>query len=294
MALALARDLALRGLRPALLAYRLGPGDGSGTDPIEVGPDSDWRATSEEAVLLRRESGLRVFATRDRARAWQRLASLADGAGGEAAFDILISDDGFQDPRLDGAFRILLMAPGENPGLFDLLPGGAFRETASARARADLVLEGPWSAPAPRIPDEPGTVTDKLPNASRFYRRLVLPAGLDPVQPCIIHCALGDNRHFLADLGRAGIRAVAVVTGRNHGPAPLELLRAAAARHSGAPILCTRKEAIKLDGIAHLRIQPVDQNVLVPDFVIRHILECCARARTAPMPGAVLFSKDRN
>ena len=150
--LALARELSGRGLRPAILAYRLGPGDARSNrtgDPLEIREDGDWRETSEEAVLLRRESGLRVFVTRNRASAWRRLHE--DRFQADGAFDILLSDDGFQDPRLHGSLRLLLSAPGERPGLFDLLPGGPFRETRRAAARAHLRLEGPFST----IPSSP-------------------------------------------------------------------------------------------------------------------------------------------
>jgi tetraacyldisaccharide-1-P 4'-kinase len=274
MALALARELARRGLRPALLAYRIGPGEARGSAGLEgeagglleVGPDSDWRASSEEAVLLRRESGARVFATRDRARAWRRLA------GGEAGgpFDVFIADDGFQDPRLFGAFRILLARPGEKPRRRDLLPAGPFREAASAAARADRVVTGPW---AWRIgAEDTGTtlqdgVTGMLPRGTAdrpdgpcFRRRLILPAGWDRSRPCLVHCSLGDPAPFLSDLEREGIRPLGIVLGRNHGEPPLARLRAVVARFPGAPILCTRKDAVKLEG-SGLPWAAVDQEI---------------------------------
>ncbi|MDB5103780.1 MAG: putative tetraacyldisaccharide 4-kinase [Fibrobacteres bacterium] len=279
--LELARELARTGLRPAILCYRLGPGrpgthpaapgpDGSppAGDPMEVGAEDEWAWSSEEAVMLRRDSGMRVFATRDRARAWRRLHHPDFQADG--AFDILISDDGFQDPRLDGALRILLSAPGERPGLFDLLPGGPFRETASASRRADLRLEGPYpsgdgkevTAELPRYP------SGAVPAAFPFRRRLILPPGIDGGRPWIAFCALGDNRPFLRDLEREGVRPVAVILGRNHAAPPLEKLQSAAARHPGAGILCTRKDFLKLEAAgpeaARLPLYQVDQAVSLP------------------------------
>ena len=254
VASALARELARQGLRPALLAYRMGPGATrarGGDDLLEVAPDSDWRLSSEEALLLRRETGMRVFATRDRARAWRRLA------GGEAGgpFDLLIADDGFQDPRLFGAFRILLARPGEGPRRRDLLPAGPSREEASAAARADLVLTGPDGVTG-MLPGE----ADDGPAGPRFRRRLILPDGWDRSRPCLVHCSLGEPRPFLSDLEREGIRPAAIVLGRNHGEPPLERLRAAAARFPGAPILCTRKDGVKLEG-AGLPMATVDQEI---------------------------------
>lgn len=274
--LALARSLADRGLRPALLAYRLGPGrDGDGaSDPLEISPQDGWRESSEEALLLKRESGMRVFATRDRARAWRRLQHERFQADG--GFDILISDDGFQDPRLRGAFRILLTAPGESPGLFDLLPGGPFRETRSAMARAHLRIQGP----APR----PEGVTSMLPLPA-FTRALVPPPDLDPRRPWIAFCALGDNRPFLSDLERAGIRPAAVVTGRNHAAPPLEKLRSALALRPEAGILCTRKDFLKLDGAAQgLPVYPVDQSIALDPEIPEAVMAW--RAVAAGDPGS--------
>lgn len=252
VALALAQSLAGRGLRPALLAYRLGPGRGERAgEAVEISPDDDWRETSEEALLLKRGSGMRVFATRDRARTWRLLQEERFQADG--GFDILISDDGLQDPRLRGAYRILLTAPGESPGLFDLLPGGPFRETRSAMARAHLRVQGP----VPRGEE----VTSALPLPS-FTRALIPPADMDPLRPWIAFCALGDNRPFLSDLRRAGIRPAAIVTGRNHAAPPLKKLQSALASRPAAGILCTRKDFLKLDGAAaDLPLYPVDQTI---------------------------------
>jgi tetraacyldisaccharide-1-P 4'-kinase len=284
--LELARESARLGMRPAILAYRLGPGrtgsgrtgsggtgsrrTGSGRepgaeDPMEVLDHDDWRASSEEAVMLRRETGLRVFVTRDRSFAWRRLHESRFQAGG--AFDILISDDGFQDPRLDGALRLLLTRPGERPGLFDLLPGGPFRETWTASARADLRLEGPYPHAENvtyGIPPAGGSFRSPPdhPPALIFRRRLILPPVFDRDRPWIVFCALGDNRPFLLDLAREGIHPVAVIPGRNHAAPPIGKLQAAALRHPEAGILCTGKDFLKLEAAgAHLPLRPVGQAI---------------------------------
>lgn len=281
--LALARSLAERGLRPAFLAYRLGPGR-EGGDPrlMEIASGDGWRVASEEALLLKRESygpggqeglgnrggsGMRVFATRNRAEAWRLLQE--ERYQEDGAFDILISDDGFQDPRLEGAYRILLTAPGERPGLFDLLPGGPFRETAGAMARAHLRVEGP----GPGILAAGVTSALPLRRLPSFGRTLILPPGMDRRRTWIAFCALGDNRPFLSDLERAGIRPAAIVTGRNHAAPPLEKIRSALALRPEAGILCTRKDFLKLEGAATgLPLHPVDQSISldpeIPDAVM--------------------------
>lgn len=240
---ALVSALGARGLKVGILAWRVGPGLGRG--PAEaVAADADWRLWSDEAVLLARETGCPVFATRDRAAAWRQLARAA--RKDPAPFDVLVSDDGFQDLRLRGALRILLAAPGESPGFADLLPGGPFRETARARFRADLILEGPLpdaaSAGFPAVPES-------VPPVHRFRRRFLAPASASG-QAWVALSALGDARPFLSDLERAGIRPRAVVRGPNHGALPLRRLAAVLAGIPGARAICTAKEAVRLEGAA--------------------------------------------
>lgn len=71
---------------------------------------------------------------------------------------------------------------------------------------------------------------------------------------------MGDPAPFLSDLEREGIRTLGIVLGRNHGDPPLARLRAAVARFPGAPILCTRKDAVKLEG-SGLPWAAVDQEI---------------------------------
>lgn len=241
---AMARHYAGQGLRVALLAYRLGPGRTNPSDPDlqEVFPDSAWRHFSDEAVLLASALdpiGVRVFAVRDRARAWRSL---------DGDFDLVLSDDGFQDPRLRGAFRILLRRPGEDPGLFDLLPAGPFRRTRRAAAGADLVLRGPlpWDGPDPAAPKVNLDVTGSLQDTLPFRARALLPEGASPDRPCAVLCALGDNRRFLADLAAAGLRVREALEAPDHAGFPGPGLEAFARRHADAALLCTRKDFLKL------------------------------------------------
>jgi tetraacyldisaccharide 4'-kinase len=247
VAAALARAAALHGLRPAILAYRLGSPPrkaGAHGDCIPVREDSDWRETSDEAVMLRRSAGVPVFVTRHRARARRALSHAGPELGGP--FDLLLSDDGFQDPRLQGAFRILLEAPGENPGLRDLLPAGPYRETARARSRAHLVLRGPWPGSAPE--EDAAAARDGGPPLCGFRRRLLFPPGFDRDAPWIALCGLGYNARFLADLRRAGVRPVTSLEAGDHAAVGRRLLERCLARHPGAGVLCTAKDAVKLEG----------------------------------------------
>jgi tetraacyldisaccharide 4'-kinase len=248
--LELARRFTARGLKVAVLAYRLGSfragvadrgANVSDRDLFEVRPDGDWRESSDEALLLSRESGARVFATRRRARARRALAALGRSEG--RPFDLILCDDGFQDARLgagasavrDGILRILLIAQGERPGLWDLLPAGPFRETWRSAARADLVIAEapPDAAPAA----EP----------TRFRCRAAIPAGLDRARPWIAVSGLGDNHRFAEDLRREGLAPIEAIEAGDHRLPGWDRLRDCARRHSGAGFLCTAKDAVKTD-----------------------------------------------
>lgn len=259
--LEIARRFLGQGFRVAVLCYRLGPGRPGSSDPDlqAVRPGDPWNLFSDEALLFAAVPGLRVFATRNRFRAWRSLSALPAAKG----FDVLLSDDGFQDPRLGGAFRILLRAPGEAPGLLDLLPAGPFRETRAAARRADLVLVGPgepYSAGDRILP-----VTQGAP--SGFARRLLLPPGLDLGRPWPVLCGLGDNEAFLSALARAGVRVGPVLRLPDHAaPAPERLAAFAAAQSAGAGgILCTRKDLVRFDPEAFRRhgMRAVDEEILL-------------------------------
>lgn len=267
--LELARHYRRRGLRVAILAYRLGPGTG-GRGLEEVEEDADWRIASDEAVLLRRQAGVPVFAVRNRLSAWRELES----AGRPGSFDLILSDDGFQDPRLRGAFNILLVGDGDRPGLLDLLPAGPFRETSAARSRADLVLEGPFRAPSgSRGPAVNPAVVGNAPVSLRFSRRLIMPGGADPAASWSALCGLGDNRGFLADLSDRGFVPKAVRELPDHAAATLADLEALASGNPGAGILCSRKDFLKLEpGWAErFRIEPVDQEIFLDTGAIEAV-----------------------
>ena len=260
---ALALALRARGLKVGILAWRVGPGSGRG--PAEpVAADANWRLWSDEAVLLARETGCPVFATRDRAAAWRQIARMPG-----APFDVLVSDDGFQDLRLRGALRLLLAAPGESPGPLDLLPGGPFRETAPARARADLVLEGPLAGDAPI--GDPGP-SRPSPPVHPFRRRFLAPATA-PDQAWVALAALGDAAPFLADLDRSGIRPRAVVRGPNHGPLPMRRLAAVLAGIPGARGICTAKEAVRLEGAGEPPMAIAGQEILLAPETLGFLAE---------------------
>ena len=236
VSLEIARALSREGMRVGILVYWLAKSrsnfygikrlDG---DLAEVSPDADWRDCSDEAVLLAREKNVRTFVTRNREHAWGYLT----GMGG---LDVLISDDGIMDPRLvRGTLRMILRAPGENPGMGDLLPAGPFH-WAHAEA-GDCQVVGPLTAP----PDSDST-------GLWFSRELVLPAGLDRTKPCFALCGIGNPDRFIQDLHAAGLKVSGVVSGPDHGlPHPSGLGRWREL-HGSMQAVCSEKDWVKMAG----------------------------------------------
>lgn len=213
----LARELHARGLRVGVLAYALQVRESSAY--TEIFPDSDWRASSDEAVLLARGlPGVRVFVTRNRERAWDALSRTG-------AFDALVSDDGLMDPRLTGAFRVALVRPGEHPGWSALLPAGPWRLTAGALRTVDRVLcEGGEFRRAPRA-----------------------PAGWTAQKTGWIVGGLGDPDHFVRALKDAGLRIAGATFGSDHGLPDLAKARRIARQAGVGDFLCSEKDAVKLE-----------------------------------------------
>lgn len=233
-----ARHLSAQGFRVGVLAYTVGVSKHSksgreGQDAREVFPDSDWRESSDEAVMLARDlaaSGVRIFATRDRAHARRVLAYTGE-------FDVLVSDDGLMDPRLTESartLRVVLVRQGEYPGWMDLLPAGPYRLTAVALQRIDCVLR----------------------EGEDFHRALVPPEYGSPDTPAWLLAGLGNPEHFRRALVNHGFRIVGGSYGPDHGVP--NLARAAkAARAAGAiRFLCTAKDWVKLEGDPH-RPEPI-------------------------------------
>jgi tetraacyldisaccharide 4'-kinase len=233
--LELARRLQARGRRVGILVYRIRGGAGE----IEAGPRSDWRDSSDEAVLLARASGARVFATRDRAATWRRLG----GSDRTEGFDVLLSDDGLMDTRLAGApgvsgvFKLILAQPGERPGLTDLLPAGPYHLTAAALGHADHTLP--------------------------LFREIVLPGNFDFEKHYWILCGIGNPAAFRRDLENAGVRVAGMTAGVNHGAPALERARRKARRAGSSGFLFTAKDGIKLAG----RLREGDKGIEIGETV---------------------------
>jgi tetraacyldisaccharide 4'-kinase len=250
--IALVRDLARRGRRPAVLTrgYRRS----SAVPAVVVGPDPGRPVETigdEPAELARRLPGVPIVVDADRVRGGG--TAIALGA------DIVVLDDGFQHLRLERDLDLVLVDAGDPWGGGRLPPRGRLREPLAALARASAVL-------VTKVPEDHGPVVEPVRAAVEAH------AGAIPVLAARLRLsrvrtakgwqpadALAGRRLFaFAGVGRPGAFAALLeeagveLAGSRWFPdhhrytaAERESLAAAAAV-AGATLVTTGKDAVKL------------------------------------------------
>ncbi len=229
--LEIAQQLKAEGLRVLILAYAIKQNK-LGNLWSEIQENTSWETCSEEALLLKQKSGVTVYVTRHRAKVWETLQRLAEA--GEKLFDVIVCDDGLQDPRLNQAFRILLQRPQEKPNLWNLLPAGSYRQLITDGQKADLCLQGP------------NPFSKDISLDLNFSRSLIFPIEFDFAQTWCALCGLGNIEAFVEDLKLAGVKLQGILRNKNHGPFSYAQIIQAQKQFPHVKWLCTEKDAIKL------------------------------------------------
>jgi len=228
--LALLTLLQEQGLRPAALTRGYG---GSEAGPIQVRPGShDAPAVGDEALLLAEAAP--TWVARDRVAG----AKAAVAAGAE----VIVMDDGFQNPRLHKDLSLLVIDAAYGLGNGRVLPAGPLRETpASGLARADalIFIGGDY------IGETEKNLISNLP---------VLKARLEPRDSTLAgkrvfaFAGIGRPEKFfttLRDLGAEVAGTEAFADHQTYDSAAIERLREAAAA-AGAQLVTTAKDAVRL------------------------------------------------
>ena len=146
--IALVRDLARRGRRPAVLTR--GYLRTSSEPAVVVGPDHGQPVETigdEPAELARRLPNVPIVVDADRVRGGR--TAIALGA------DIVVLDDGFQHLRLERDLDLVLVDAGDSWGGGRLPPRGRLREPMAALARASAVL-------VTKVPADPRRVVESV------------------------------------------------------------------------------------------------------------------------------------
>jgi len=229
--LALIRALAAHDLSVHILTRGYG---GAAAGPLRVDPDwHDAVVVGDEALLLARQAP--TWVSRDRPAGAE--AALAEGA------QLLILDDGFQNPTLAKDLSLLVVDGGFGFGNGRLIPAGPLRETiARGLARADAtVLLGA---------DATG-LSDRLSAAGPVLRAGLVPAGDQDAfagRKVFAFAGIGRPEKFFDSLAGLGAELAVCRAFPDHHPytvTEVDGLLAEAARLKALPIT-TEKDAVRL------------------------------------------------
>ncbi len=246
-----ARELAGRGLRPAVLSRGYKP-LGKNT---AAGPAGE-RVNDEFLVLEENLPGLMQLQNPDRVEAGRE--ALRQGA------QVLILDDGFQHVRLHRDLDLVLIDATDPFGSGRLLPAGPLREPIEALGQANLfVLTRCRHTHAHklailrqhlrgRFPGIPQCEVDFQPEGWRAWR--AIPAAGEP--PAVMRgiralafCGIGNPEAFRRELVSLGVELVEWLAFPDHHgytPRDLERLEERALAAGAEAVICTQKDAVKI------------------------------------------------
>ena len=247
-AIMLARRLKALGHAPHFLTRGYG---GALKGPVRVDPDlHSADDVGDEALLLAAEAP--VWVARDRPAG----ANAAASGGAQ----ILIMDDGFQNPSLEKNFSFLLLGARDPFGNARIFPAGPLREPVNrAAARADALVM------AVAGEDDEMRNIDGLPDALPRFRVWLDIDG--PASPARVHafCGIGQPQRFFDLLSRSGFDVAAARAFPDHHAfteAEMTRLRRDAAK-ANAALITTAKDFVRLpqDQREDVRVLPVSMRI---------------------------------
>jgi len=240
VALKLASLLSERGRKPAFLTRGYG---GWERGPHMVDPASgDAGRVGDEPLLL--AAAAPVAVSRDRPAGARLLESMAA--------DVIVMDDGFQNPTIRKDFSLIVIDGGAGIGSGQVFPLGPLRAPLAfqaAMASAVLIL-GRQGSNAP--------LKQKLLSAAGrgfdIFEADILPIIADDMRgrPFLAFCGIGRPAKFFETLRQAGIEAVKTRSFPDHHPFTPEDAQSliAEAKALGAGLLTTEKDLVRLKGKA--------------------------------------------
>ena len=236
LALDLGARLAARGRRVAFLTR----GHGGGLrGPLRVDPAAHGAAeVGDEALLLAAQSATYLGA--DRA-ATARLA-IADGA------DVLVMDDGLQNPSLAKTLSLLLVDGAAGFGNGRVIPAGPLREpvvSAASRCTAAVL-----------IGDDTTGARAALPPGLPVLRARLISAP-PPPGPLVAFAGIGRPEKFRETLQAAGAPVLRLHAFPDHHPYREAELRRILDAAGHATVVTTPKDMVRVPPALHARITPV-------------------------------------
>ncbi len=231
VALDILQRLTRAGRRPFALTRGYG---GREAGPLLVNPEEqDWRAVGDEALLLAKAAPTVV--ARDRVAG----AELAVARGA----DVIVMDDGFQNPSLHKDLALLVVDGGYGLGNGMVMPSGPLREPAEdAFARAGALV---------MIGEDSTRLASRLPRDLTLLRADLAPPTESPTvagRRFIAFAGIGRPRKFFDSLRAAGATLVSAVGFPDHHPyreSELTLILEKAEALDATPIT-TEKDLVRI------------------------------------------------
>jgi tetraacyldisaccharide 4'-kinase len=236
---ALARALAERGFRPAIVSRGYGRRE-SGAQPLLVAPTSDPAAVGDEPLLLAR-AGWPVAVAADRAAAVRALLA------NEANCDVVLCDDGLQHYGLARDVEVAVVDGARGFGNGWRLPAGPLRERRARLADVDAVVVLDGAAAKLRDVHAPLYTMTLQP---KHLRRVGAPGGERAIADFAgsrVHAVagIGNPDRFFAQLAAFGLHIDAHPFPDHHA-----FVAADIAFEDAAPVVMTEKDAVKCEPFA--------------------------------------------
>lgn len=244
----LARTLAARGLKPAVISR--GYGGAEPRQPHAVEPGDCPRLAGDEPLLIRRAAGCPVWICRRRRRALD--AAVAAGA------DVVVSDDGLQHTALPRSIELCVVDGDRRFGNGRVLPAGPLRQPLERLAAVDAVVckvnaggnaHHPGEIPMQMVP----VALRSLADGSRIE-----PDAL-PARTVSAVAGIGHPEAFFATLESLGYRVGRHALGDHARIDPAWL------GHLDGPVIVTDKDAARLGGLDDPRIWALEVAAELPD-----------------------------
>lgn len=266
VAVAVAKFFLSMGLKPHFLSRGYG---GSLNGPVRVVLDVHTFAEVGDEPLLLAETAP-VWVSHDRVKG----AEAAEAAGA----DIIIMDDGFQNPGLHKDLSLLVIDGDYGIGNGSLLPSGPMREPIeSALARAQAVVQVGGSAESLAVL---GIKKDML-----FFRTHLVPdptASVISSERVVAFAGIGRPEKFYDSLRRSGCELVESFSFADHHVYTADELMKMVERATfqDAALVTTRKDYVRLSGEAKLMVTvfDIELNVEAPDAFQQLLLSIIPKA----------------